>query len=211
MTDDLATHQFAEAVSGLAPAALRAAATRRLADHIDAGHDRLPALAERTGTDPDLLECLLRFLVCREVFAEPHPGEYGLTGLSAALLDALMRARPHLRTTLVDLPDAAHAANDRLTAAGHGDRFTTVAGSFFDPLPPGADVHTLVNVLHNWNDADILRILRRCAQAAGPHSTIPAYRSLATTATLTHTATTPLPSGLRVLTLTPARSVSRAE
>ncbi|MFI6155869.1 methyltransferase [Kitasatospora sp. NPDC051170] len=341
MTDDLATHQFAEAVSGLAPVALRAAATLRLADHIAAGHDRLPALAERTGTDPDLLERLLRFLVCREVFTEPHPGAYGLTGLSAALLDghpsrlrswldqsgigarldaaarglldalrtgrppyqdlhgkpfyedlaahpsgltfdalrsrhaegfaaelvqahpwpqaghvvdlgggtgvlldALMRAHPHLRTTLVELPDAARAAHDRLTAAGHGDRFTTVAGSFLDPLPPGADVYTLVNVLHNWNDTDTLRILRRCAEAAAPHSTVlvverlldegdphamtamdlgmflylggrertlPAYRSLATTATLTHTATTPLPSGLRILTLTPARPAPRAE
>lgn len=261
MNDDLAAHQFAEAVSGLAPVALRSAATLRLADHIIAGHDRLPALAEQAGADPDLLERLMRFLVCRQVFDEPRPGVYGLTSLSVALLDghpsrlrswldqsgigahldaattnllqalhtgrppypelhgrpfyehlashaagtpfdglrgahaesfaaelvksypwpadghvvdlgggtgalvdALMRAYPRLRATLLDLPDAVRLATERSTAAGHGDRFTAMAASFFEPLPSG-DVYTLVNVLHNWNDDDAVRILRNCARA----------------------------------------------
>ncbi|WP_425336478.1 methyltransferase [Streptomyces afghaniensis] len=39
-------------------------------------------------------------------------------------------------------------------------------GSFFDPLPAGADLYLLTWVLHDWNDDDALRILRRCAEAA---------------------------------------------
>jgi hypothetical protein len=41
-------------------------------------------------------------------------------------------------------------------------------GSFFDPLPAGADLYLLTWVLHDWNDDDALRILRRCAAAATP-------------------------------------------
>ncbi|WP_149183548.1 methyltransferase [Streptomyces sp. TRM49041] len=53
----------------------------------------------------------------------------------------------------------------RMRAAGCGSRFTPVAGSFFAPLPTGADVYTLVKVIHNWNDEQAAAILRRCAEA----------------------------------------------
>jgi hypothetical protein len=43
-----------------------------------------------------------------------------------------------------------------------------VTGSFFDELPPGAGGYLLSLVVHNWNDDDARRLLRRCAQAAGP-------------------------------------------
>ncbi|SMF77054.1 methyltransferase [Streptomyces sp. Amel2xC10] len=260
--------EFAEAVGGLAPIALRAAATLRMADHIAAGHDTVLSLAERTGTDPDLLGRVLQFLACRGVFTEPSPGTYALTPVSLTLLEghpsglrewldasgvgarmdaavgdllgalrsgepsyprlhgrafyedlalhcrgpafdslrhthaesyvsdlvaaypwdrarrvvdvgggtgvlveALMRAHSTLRTVLVDLPDAVAAATARIAAAGFGDRFTPVTGSFFDPLPGGADVYTLVNVVHNWNDEQASAILRRCAEAGRKDST----------------------------------------
>jgi hypothetical protein len=43
-----------------------------------------------------------------------------------------------------------------------------ITGDFFDPLPSGADVYVLSNILHDWSDEDSVRILRRCAEAAGP-------------------------------------------
>ena len=47
-------------------------------------------------------------------------------------------------------------------------RVTTVAQSFFDPLPAGADLYLLKNVLGDWPDSEATAILRRVAEAARP-------------------------------------------
>jgi hypothetical protein len=88
-------------------------------------------------------------------------------GGNGALLAALLREHPDLRGTVLDLPGAAAAARKVLTAAGLVDRSDAVAGSFFDPLPPGAGGYLLCAVLHDWDEAAARTILRRCAEAAG--------------------------------------------
>jgi hypothetical protein len=40
-----------------------------------------------------------------------------------------------------------------------------VGGSFFEQVPPDGDVYILSNILHDWNDADCVRILRSCRTA----------------------------------------------
>ncbi|MFI6318955.1 methyltransferase [Nonomuraea sp. NPDC050556] len=89
-------------------------------------------------------------------------------GGTGALLAVLLEAHPDLRATLVDLPDTvergrAHLQDERCSFAGH---------SFFDPLPGGADVYVLRRVLHDWSDDEAVRILRRCAEAAGTEGRI---------------------------------------
>jgi hypothetical protein len=88
-------------------------------------------------------------------------------GGNGTLLIALLRAHPALTGTVVDLPDTAEAARTALSAAGLGERGAAVAGSFFDPLPPGAGGYLLCAVLHNWDDDAAEAILRRCAEGAG--------------------------------------------
>ncbi|MFD7232477.1 methyltransferase [Streptomyces sp. NPDC059881] len=82
-----------------------------------------------------------------------------------------MRAHRSLHTVLVDLPGPVAATTARMAVEGFGNRFTPVAGSFFDPLPTGADVYALVNVIHNWSDEQAATILRRCAEAGREDST----------------------------------------
>jgi cytochrome P450 len=89
-------------------------------------------------------------------------------GGSAALLISLLQAEEGLRGTVVDLPDVAELSRESIAKAGLAHRADAVAGSFFDPLPAGADAYVLSSVLHDWDDADAVRILRRCAEAAGP-------------------------------------------
>ena len=48
------------------------------------------------------------------------------------------------------------------------ERVTTVGQSFFDPLPAGADLYLLKNVLADWPDREAMAILSRCAEAARP-------------------------------------------
>jgi hypothetical protein len=40
-----------------------------------------------------------------------------------------------------------------------------VAGSFFETIPPGADAYILKSIIHDWDDAAGLAILRRCRVA----------------------------------------------
>lgn len=93
-------------------------------------------------------------------------------GGTGAMLAALLRAQPHLRGTLVDLPGPVTRSREIFEAAGVADRVTSVAQSFFDPLPAGADVYLLRKVLSDWPDRETVEILRRCADAARPSGTI---------------------------------------
>ena len=88
-------------------------------------------------------------------------------GGNGTLLIALLNKYPTLRGTLLDLPDTAEAAQKALVEGGFADRSEVVAGSFFDPLPPGAGGYLLSAIIHNWDDESAREILRRCSAAAG--------------------------------------------
>lgn len=89
-------------------------------------------------------------------------------GGTGALLAEVLRARPGVRGTLVDLPRVVARSGEVFQAAGVSDRVTVRGQSFFDPLPAGADVYVLKNVLADWPDAEAAALLRRCAEAARP-------------------------------------------
>jgi SAM-dependent methyltransferase len=87
-------------------------------------------------------------------------------GGTGAMLAGILRARPWLTGTLVDLPGTvARAAG---TFAGVDGRVTLAGQSFFDPLPAGADLYLLKKVLNDWPDKETVAILCRCAEAAAP-------------------------------------------
>jgi hypothetical protein len=99
-------------------------------------------------------------------------------GGAGFMLAALLRLRPHLRGTLVDLPGPVERAAETFREAGVADRVTTVAQSFFDPLPPDADIYLLRSVIHDWGDADVVAILKRCAEAARPKGRVVILKSV---------------------------------
>lgn len=89
-------------------------------------------------------------------------------GGTGAFLAEILRARPGVCGTLVDLPGTVARAGPTFEAAGVAERVTTVGQSFFDPLPPGADLYLLRKVLNDWPERETVSILRRCAEAAHP-------------------------------------------
>lgn len=89
-------------------------------------------------------------------------------GGTGALLAEMLRTRPEVRGTLVDLPRTVARSSEVFQAAGVADRVTTVGQSFFDPLPGGGDLYILKSVLNDWPDREATAILRRCAEAARP-------------------------------------------
>lgn len=89
-------------------------------------------------------------------------------GGTGALLAEILQKRPALRGTLVDLPRTVARSAEVFAAAGVGARARSVGQSFFDPLPAGADLYLLKNVLSDWPDREAQAILARCAEAARP-------------------------------------------
>jgi hypothetical protein len=88
-------------------------------------------------------------------------------GGDGTLAVELLRRFPDLRATVFDQPETAARATTTIASTGFGDRAVVVGGSFFDPLPAGADAYVLTAIVHDWDDAAAREILRRCAQAAG--------------------------------------------
>lgn len=93
-------------------------------------------------------------------------------GGTGSLLAEILRARPTVRGTLVDLPPTVARSGEIFQAAGVAERVTTVGQSFFDPLPAGADLYLLKSVLADWPDREAMAILTRCAEAARPSGRI---------------------------------------
>lgn len=87
-------------------------------------------------------------------------------GGHGSLLAAILKANPAMRGHLVDLEDTAEGARAVLGLYDLGDRTEVTGGSFFDPLPAGADAYLLFDILHDWDDEQAHRILARCVEAA---------------------------------------------
>jgi 2,7-dihydroxy-5-methyl-1-naphthoate 7-O-methyltransferase len=93
-------------------------------------------------------------------------------GGTGTMLAALLRRHPQVHGTLVDLPGTVARAGEILRQPDLAGRVTVTGQSFFDPLPAGADVYLLKNVLNDWPDRETVAILRRCAEAASPHGSV---------------------------------------
>ena len=89
-------------------------------------------------------------------------------GGTGAMLAQILRIRPEIHGTLVDLSRTVALSHETFLAAGVDARVTTVGQSFFDPLPAGADLYLLRGILNDWPDREATAILSRCAEAARP-------------------------------------------
>jgi demethylspheroidene O-methyltransferase len=82
-------------------------------------------------------------------------------GGEGAFLMAAGKRSKQLRLRLFDLPSVAARARARLDAAGLGERCEVFGGDFgSDALPEGADLVSLVRVVHDHDDAAALSLLR---------------------------------------------------
>jgi ubiquinone/menaquinone biosynthesis C-methylase UbiE len=83
-------------------------------------------------------------------------------GGSGALLAAILKAVPQATGVVFDLPGVAAGARSYLASVGVIDRCDVMAGDFLSDALPAADMYLLSHVLHNWDDAHCVTILRNC-------------------------------------------------
>jgi demethylspheroidene O-methyltransferase len=94
-------------------------------------------------------------------------------GGDGSFLAAAARRASHLDLILFDLPAVTAAARQRLQHVPETQGLKIVGGDFLnDPLPKGADVVSLVRVLHDQDDARALRVLRAVHDALAPGGTL---------------------------------------
>jgi hypothetical protein len=89
-------------------------------------------------------------------------------GGSGALLAGILGAHPTLKAVLFDLPPVVERAVPHLRALGLADRCEVVGGDLFQEVPRGADAYLLKHVIHDWDDARAIAILRTCRRAMYP-------------------------------------------
>jgi hypothetical protein len=101
-------------------------------------------------------------------------------GGNGTLIIGLLEQHPHLHGVIFDLPEVATAASARLAETSIGERCTVEAGSFFERVPVGADVYLLAKVLHDWDDAGAVDILKSVRAAASSESRLLVLESVVT-------------------------------
>jgi predicted O-methyltransferase YrrM len=123
---------------------------------------------------------------------------------------AVLQRHPHLRAIVFDRAEVLKVAAEMAAAYGVTDRVELVPGDMFtDPLPGGAEVVLLSNILHDWDVPECERLVARCAQAAAPGGRVVIHDVF-----LNDDLGGPLPTALysaALFTMTEGRAYSAAE
>jgi hypothetical protein len=95
-----------------------------------------------------------------------------LGGGEGTLLATILPRYADMRGVLLDLPHVVSGAPAVLAAAGVADRCEIVAGSFFESVPADCDAYVLKSILHDWEDAASVQILRHIRDATSATSKV---------------------------------------
>lgn len=91
-------------------------------------------------------------------------------GGSGQTLFAILQRHAKAKGTLFDLPNVVERAKKSDNPVAKRCDFQ--GGSFFEKVPAGGDCYYLRHIVHDWNDADSLKILRNCREAMTSGSTL---------------------------------------
>ena len=85
-----------------------------------------------------------------------------IAGGSGIYACALSAKNPHLRATVLERPPVDRIARECIEKQGCSERVDVLAGDMFaEPLPVGFDVHLMSNVLHDWDEPDVSKLLQK--------------------------------------------------
>jgi hypothetical protein len=94
-------------------------------------------------------------------------------GGQGLLLSTILQNNPHIHGVLFDLPIAIESAKQYIqfidsksdkNANGNdiSSRCKLIGGNFFESIPSGADGYIFKNVILNWDDESVKKILKNC-------------------------------------------------
>ncbi|MDG4860355.1 methyltransferase [Streptomyces sp. T-3] len=81
-------------------------------------------------------------------------------GSDGTFLRRILEANQGLRGICFDLPKSVSLQSERLESDPLADRYSVVAGDFFESVPAGGDLYLLSHIIHDWDDEKAVQILR---------------------------------------------------
>jgi ubiquinone/menaquinone biosynthesis C-methylase UbiE len=148
--------------------AMHSARTGKVAwEHVH-GKEVFPYFAENAGAARvfDNAMTSLSKMVAKAVVAAYDFSSVGkladIAGGHGSLLAAILRANSHLKGLLFDVPQVIADAQGHLEAEGVAQRCELASGDFFASVPTGADAYLMKHIIHDWDDARALAILKNC-------------------------------------------------
>jgi ubiquinone/menaquinone biosynthesis C-methylase UbiE len=81
-------------------------------------------------------------------------------GGNGSLITMVLQRYPQLKGILYDIDHVVARAKPRLEAAGVADRCQIIAGNFFESVPKGADTYLMRHIIHDWDEARCIQILK---------------------------------------------------
>ena len=91
-------------------------------------------------------------------------------GADGMLLSAILKTAPSARGIVFDQPRVEPAAAARIAAERLERRCRFIGGDFFMAVPPGGDAYLLKFILHDWDDEQVVAILRTVRKAMSDRS-----------------------------------------
>ena len=133
------------------------------------GHDAIAPYTElMSASQPMIAQQVLHSYSFRD-----HRCLLDVGGGNGAFVSAVAARSPGLRCMLFDLPAVADQASKRFHREGLSSRAVAIGGSFLtDRLPEGADIVSLVRVIHDHDDADVMLLLRAIRFALPANGTL---------------------------------------
>ena len=89
-------------------------------------------------------------------------------GGQGVMLAAILEAHPHVHGILFDQPHVVATADQALRDRGVAERIRIEGGDFFAAVPKGGDAYVLRFIIHDWPDAECVRILRKIRAVVPP-------------------------------------------
>lgn len=96
-----------------------------------------------------------------------HRSVADIGGGRGHLLRALVERVPDLESMLVDLPEVIDRLDEDTASS-----LRRVPADFFNDTMPVADVYVLMEIIHDWDDTDAVRILSNIRRSAPDHATV---------------------------------------
>jgi hypothetical protein len=113
--------------------------------------------------------------------AQPIVDAYDFSGMKTVadiggghgyFLAQILKANPNVQGILYDMQHVVDGAASLLAEEGVDGRVTTIPGSFFDSVPPGADAYVMKHIIHDWDDERSIKILRNIREALGDNGRV---------------------------------------
>lgn len=88
-----------------------------------------------------------------------------IAGGHGMLLSGVLKSYPKVSGVLFDLSPVIAGSSFLLQEEGVSDRVELESGDFFNSIPAGADIYLMKHIIHDWDDAGSIKILKNLRSA----------------------------------------------